>query len=424
VVSEPLEILLVGIGTQGDVLPLATLGAALKARGHDVTLVADAMHARLGAAAGLAFQASALPEPAAQAAAHPQLWHHRRGFRIVLDGFVLPALQPTYDYVVRRWDSRRKPLVVAGTTWALGPRIAHEKLKVPFVTLHLCPTNLRSNCLPPEFAGLRMTPAWPDFVKTLAWWLLDRAYLDPKVLPALNAFRRTLGLGDVDRVMQGWLHSPQAIIGLFPPWFAPPQPDWPAQTQLTGFVLPPDAVPLPPALEAFLDAGPAPLVFTFGSAIPPARRLFEQAATVCRRLGVRGVLLGHDASAPPAELPDGVRFFGYVPLGALLPRASALVHHGGIGTSALALRAGAPQLVLPIAFDQIDNATRLERLGVAAQLPWHSVNDGRLAHAIEAMLGSTSQREACVQHAERFAGDSGATEQSCHLIEAAAQARS
>src|SRR5581483_2119915 len=224
ILREPLDVILVGIGTQGDVAPVATLGAALKARGHGVTLVADALHERLAAAAGLAFHSSAPPGAALQAAANADLWHRRRGFPVVLDGFVLPAIAPTFGYVAERWRTRSRPLVVAGTTWALGPRIAHEKLGVPYVTLHLCPTNLRSNTLPPDFDDLHMTGAWPGFLKNLLWWLLDTAYLDRPVVPALNAFRRTLGRPGVGGVMHRWLHSPGSVVCLFAPWFAPPQP--------------------------------------------------------------------------------------------------------------------------------------------------------------------------------------------------------
>ncbi len=400
----PIDVVLVAAGTQGDVAPVAALGRALKARGHAVTLVADAMHARH--AHELDFHPAAPPEHALAAAADPRLWHYARGYRVVLGGFVLPAIAPTYAYVAERWAKRQRALVVAGTTWALGPRIAHENLGVPYATLHLCPVNLRSNRAPPLFRGLRMTGAWPSFVKDLVWWLLDRAYLDGPVLPTLNAFRERLGLPTVRRVMHRWLHSPQAVLGLFPETFAPPQPDWPEHTQLTGFVFPTEHAPLSPELAAFLDAGPPPVVFSLGSALTPARTLAPLAAEVCRQLGVRGVLLGHEA--PSADLPDSVRYFGYVPLGELLPRAAALVHHGGIGTTALALRAGTPQLAMPMAFDQFDNADRMTRLGAGATLDWLHVTAPRLTRALSRMLGGSRPPPFATPDA---------TAQSCELIE-------
>ena len=61
--------------------------------------------------------------------------------------------------------------------------------------------------------------------------------LDPTVVPALNEWRRELGLPPVTRVFSDWIHSPQRVIGLFPDWFGNPQPDWPAAVRLTGFPL-------------------------------------------------------------------------------------------------------------------------------------------------------------------------------------------
>jgi UDP:flavonoid glycosyltransferase YjiC (YdhE family) len=88
----------------------------------------------------------------------------------------------------------------------------------------------------------------------------------------------------------------------------------------------------------------------------------------CRRLGRRGLLLSRYRDQLPADLPPGVRHFDYVPLSRVLPRAAALVSHGGIGTLSQALAAGIPQLIMPLGFDQFDNAARLGRLGVAATL--------------------------------------------------------
>ena len=88
------------------------------------------------------------------------------------------------------------------------------------------------------------------------------------IAPALNAYRAELGLAPVSRIFRSWIHSPQRVIGLFPEWFFPPQPDWPAQIRLTGFPLFDEAGlhPLDPGLDAFLAAGDPPIAFTPGSA--------------------------------------------------------------------------------------------------------------------------------------------------------------
>jgi UDP:flavonoid glycosyltransferase YjiC (YdhE family) len=127
---------------------------------------------------------------------------------------------------------------------------------------------------------------------------------------------------------------------------------------------------LPPALETFLAAGPPPLVFTLGSsAVGAAGRFYHESAAAAARLGARAVLLtGGFAANQPARVPDGVLVVDRAPHQLLFPRARAVVHQGGAGTTAQALRAGSPMLVVPHSHDQPDNAYRVARLGVARTL--------------------------------------------------------
>src|SRR5262249_33834850 len=137
----------------------------------------------------------------------------------------------------------------------------------------------------------------------------------------------------------------------------------------------------------FLTDGEPPVVFTPGTGNRHARDFFAAAADACVRLGRRGLFLTRFAEQLPAQLPDGVRHFAWVPLSKLLPHASALVHHGGIGTSAAALAAGIPQVVMPFSHDQPDNAARLERLGVARPLPVRRFRGPALAAELGQLLG-------------------------------------
>ena len=170
--------------------------------------------------------------------------------------------------------------------------------------------------------------------------------------------------------LRDWWLSPQLVIGLFPDWFAPPQPDWPPQTLLSGFPLydGAQATALPAAVTDFLRAGSPPIVFTPGSAMRHGKSFFRTAVDVCQLLERRGILLTQYREQLPAALPESVRCFGFLPMGQLLPHCAAIVHHGGIGTTAQGLAAGMPQLIMPMAFDQPDNAARAVRLGVARSI--------------------------------------------------------
>src|SRR5690606_3222482 len=119
---------------------------------------------------------------------------------------------------------------------------------------------------------------------------------------------------------------PDLVLGLFPDWYAAPQPDWPPNLVLTGFPLADvdEAPRLAPEIEAFLRAGDPPVVFTIGTGMAFGRRFFEASAEACRRLGRRGILLTKFADQVPDALPEGVARFEYAPFEPLLPRAAAL----------------------------------------------------------------------------------------------------
>jgi UDP:flavonoid glycosyltransferase YjiC (YdhE family) len=159
-----------------------------------------------------------------------------------------------------------------------------------------------------------------------------------------------------------------------------------------------DAVrPPDPALERFLAAGEAPILFTPGSANMWAREFFAAALDACRRLGRRAVFATHFPEQLPADLPDSVACFDYIPFSRLFPRCAAVVHHGGIGTTSQALAAGVPQLVMPMAHDQPDQAQRLAAFGVGDSLPPARFRGPAVAEKLGALLASPAVASACAE---------------------------
>lgn len=200
-------------------------------------------------------------------------------------------------------------------------------------------------------------------------------------------------------------------IGLFPGWFGhldgAPQP---------GFVMMETGLlpGLPVDLEEFLQAGPSPVIFMPGSFMRGAGNFFRHSLAACEALGLRAVFLTPYPEQLPA-LPATIRHYRYVPLRHLLPRASAVVHHGGIGTAAESLRAGTPQLVSPLFFDQLDNASRLKALGVGEVLPPGSYEPNALSEKLAALLESQGTKKACAGFAARF--DDAGTDRTCDMAE-------
>jgi rhamnosyltransferase subunit B len=220
-----------------------------------------------------------------------------------------------------------------------------------------------------------------------------------------------------------WWNSTEGVLGMFPEWYAPPQPDWPPNVRLTQFPLwdEPDSHPMEPELETFLAAGGRPVVFTPGTANVQAADFFATAVEVCRQVPCRGLLLTRFDEQVPARLPPSVRHQTYAPFGQLLPRAAAIVHHGGIGTLAQALRAGIPQLIVPLSHDQPDNARRLSRFGVGDCLPPAQFKVPAATAILRRLLDSDEVASACAKLAGRFEGVDPFAE-SCHAIEQLASA--
>jgi rhamnosyltransferase subunit B len=193
-------------------------------------------------------------------------------------------------------------------------------------------------------------------------------------------------------------------IGLFPDWFAAV----PGIAQ-TGFAMLGDDVipPLSRELEAFLGAGPRPVIFTPGSFMRDAAAFFQQSLAACEQLGLRAVFLTPYREQVPTELPGYACHVQYAPLQRLAPRCAAIVHHGGIGTLAQGLKAGIPQLVTPLFFDQPDNAARLEALGVGESICPDACGARAITAKLRELLGSETVRQNCARVSALFGNQDG-----------------
>src|SRR5688572_11124750 len=385
-----MDFLLATIGSHGDVHPFVGLGVRLRERGHRVRLITNGHFAPLVRAAGIDFIELGTADEYLSLAKNPDLWSLRKAFKAVFGevGRLLPAL---YDAIERNLTDET---VVASSSLCLGARVAEDKLGFPHATIHLAPAVLRSVHAPPKLPGFTM-PRWvPHAWQRALWNLLDAKMIDPFIAPAVNGMRAKLGLPPVRQILRDWWHAPRLTIGMWPQWFAPPPPDWPAQLRTTGFPLFDERgiTPMSDELLEFLDAGKPPVAFTPGSAMFNGAKFFGAAVDTCVRTGVRGILLTRHRDHLPRDLPKDVIHVDYAPFSELLPRLAALVHHGGIGTSAQAMASGVRQLVATFTHDQPDNAARMRRLGIARTMPAPRLTGRRGARALREVLDSDETR--------------------------------
>lgn len=412
-----MSFLLTPVGTLGDLNPYLGLGRELKDRGHRVAIVTTPSHLAMVNNAGLEFVPVDTVRKFKDFQHNPDIWHRTRGWKLALKWGAVGQMRQLYQIIADRYVPGQT--VVVGPGMAFGARIAQERLGVPFATLHLEPDKFRSCHHSPLMPPPLVLDDWvPRISKRCQLWVADTFFVDPLIAPQVNAFRAELGLSPVRRLVDRWWHSSQRVIGMFPGWYCRPQPDWPRQAVLTGFPLwdIQSASPVPRDVARFLDEGEPPIVFTLGSENPHVERFFEAAVQCCQLLGRRGLLVTKHRERLPSPLPDGVRCFDYVPFNWLLPRVAAIVHHAGIGTVALALAAGIPQLAVPLSFNQPDDAARVVRLGVGASITPSRLQGPALARKLGRLLSSPETLARCREMAARL-HDNHAIEDTCDLLE-------
>ncbi len=390
----PLDILLIPLGSAGDVYPFVGLGKQLSARGHRVRVATGAYFEQVVRQAGLEFCELGTEEEFLEALRNPDLWHPRRGFRTVCEKMLIPGMERVYE-MLTHVVGERSPVVVCPLT-CFGARIARETLGIRVVTVHLQPAVFRSQYEAPYLPPLVMGPGVPAWLKRWQFWLVDVAMIDRYLRGPLNEFRSRLGLAPVRRVFDRWVHSPDGVIAMFPEWYAAHQPDWPPGTRLTGFPLWDEPeVPLTPDLEEFLAGGSPPIVFTPGSANVYGSEFFREAADACKQLGRRALFCTKFPEQLPAELPATVKHVAFAPFSTLLPRTAALCHHGGIGTTSQAIAAGVPQLIMPLSHDQPDNAARVRRLQLGDYLWPKQFRSAQVAAQLGRLISSEQVAAQC-----------------------------
>jgi UDP:flavonoid glycosyltransferase YjiC (YdhE family) len=378
-----MHVILATLGTDGDVFPHLGLGAALRARGHRVTLAAPETYRARAAALGIEFCPLVTAAEVGRMLADPDLWHPLRSGRMMArwGGPMVPR-----QYEALAGLAAQPGSVLVANPGVLAARLVQEKLGTPTASLLLQPGLLPSSTGPPEMPGGLTIPDWlPHPLRGLYWLGVDAAGY-ALVARSLNRVRVGLGLPPVRRLFRWWL-SPELVIGLFPRWYAAPQPDWPPQLRLAGFGRFDGARgELPEDVRRFCAEGPPPIAFTLGTGMRHAAGFFHTAVAACAALGARGLLLTKYPDVLPARLPPGVRHCAFAPFRRLLPLCAAVVHHGGVGTTAAALEAGCPQLVLPHAWDQPDNAARVVKLGAGLTLGPRRRGRGHLSRALARLM--------------------------------------
>lgn len=400
------KIVITAPGSLGDVNPMLAIAKALTEAGHEVLFLAAERYLHLAERAGLESKALVDEEQFARFAANPKLWHPRHGAKLIFREVVADFLKKHFQWL-EQYCVPGETVLVSHILDFAGRVYRDLHPETTFISALPAPALLRSTTEPPRLSHYfweRWYPAsWMPLAYRAADWWIDRIGAKQ-----INAMRTEIGLPPIKRMIDRWWWSPDLVLCMFPEWFSIPPGELLSQMELTGFPLADSARFVAPQIKLTIekivaDSGSdGPIVFAPGTAHHHAKAFLTSANEACRILKRRGVLISTDSSQFPDRLAPGVVAAEYLPFSELLPHARAIVHHGGVGTTSQALRAGVPQVVVPMAFDQFDNAERTERLGCGSWLPMRRVNTSRLTKALDELQGKSQN---CKQIALRLSSE-------------------
>ncbi len=383
------RIILTTIGSFGDLHPKIAIAFELRKRGHDVVFATHKEYQDKIEALGFEFHRmrpdnTALNDPEEMA----RMMDLKTGTEYVIKNWVCANLRETYTDLM---DSAKDADFIITGEGVVAARLVAEKLGIPWAFAVLQPASFLSvydpSVLPvlPFLAKLRGLGSIANRGIIQLSKVMSKSWAEP-----IHQLRHELGLPPLaGNPFIDDKYSPYLVLAVFSSAFAKPQPDWAANTAITGFTFydgSEGGADLTSELEQFLDAGEPPIVFTLGSAAVMAPgRFYQESIQAAKHLNRRAVLLiGKNAS--PENLSDDIIAVNYVPYSQIFPRACVIVHQGGIGTTAQALRAGRPTLVMPYSHDQPDNAARVERLGTSRTISRKHYTAVRVARQLRDLL--------------------------------------
>ncbi|HSY22947.1 MAG TPA: glycosyltransferase [Polyangiaceae bacterium] len=405
-----MRIVLTALGTVGDVAPMLRIAEALEAGGARTLVFVNPFFEAHARSLGLSVRAVGEPWDPEQIARDPQLYDPSHVFRQVF----VPPIEAEFRAIGEALAESPTAGVVSHF-WCFGGVLAAEARRVPWAAVSLAPIAWLSVRDPSQIAAF---PIPPWILRSVIRWLVRPRTLE-LYEPHVQRAARALGLPELPNRYWGMQTRAALNVGLWSPSWRAPAADDPTNARIVGFpavarnvaalVGAPGAsdpgARLPPPIESFLREASAEggaVVMGMGSVPSVSEPLYREAARACVALGRRALLVGASENLD-AEFGPTIRTAAAVPYAAVFPRASVVLHHGGVGSMTAGLRAGRPAIAMPFANDQFDNAARLERLGAGIALPQRRALHGGLRAAIARCLASRTMAAKAAAVARKLA---------------------
>ena len=405
-----MRIVLAGFGTRGDVQPMVALAQALSDRGHSCSVFVPPNIAEWVTSFGLDTTPVGMD--------YEKLSHAVSTGRL-LD--VLGALPDLRAEVARQGEAieaaaSQADVIVGASVLAGGSSLA-DRFGIPYVFFAFSPSLIPSREHPSPAVTKIDTPRW---MNPLLWvvneWIWRWLLRSP-----INRQRRAWKLAPIREFWPALLGE-RTVIATEPTLapLAPPLRPMPRLVQ-TGAIFLPEASDVSAETERFLASGSPPVFIGFGSmGDRNPRRTAERLLEAVRLAGVRALVSRGWAGLHLERAPERVLFIGPEPHGKLFPRVAAVMHHGGSGTTHVAMKSGVPQIVMPHLLDQYYWAYHVRRIGIGLELRERFSLDARaIAGAFRRCVDDGALREAARRQAGMTRLDG--LDRAVEIVESAAQ---
>ncbi|MHB8542700.1 MAG: glycosyltransferase [Leptospirales bacterium] len=411
------RIVLTTFGSLGDLFPFLAMAIALKERGHQVVVVTNSFHRERVESSGIEFVSLRPDIDLENGPLVRQILSPGKGLEFLVRDILMPAIRDSYADLFP--VAAGADLLVTHPITFAGPVVA-RKLGLPWASVVLSPLSFLSAHDPVVTSGLPVFQSVRKLGVGVNGMLIRILKgLTERWTRPLRALERTIGLLPGPHPMFEGQHSPELVLALFSPLLASARADWPQQTLVTGFVFQEDPSGLDTDLVAFLKDGPPPVVFTLGSSlVKDPGSFYEESFRAIDSLGCRAVLVGESLGSGSVSRRQSSRILSvpYAPHGSLFPRASLIVHQGGIGTLAQAMKSGKPMIVVPHSYDQSDNAFRAVGTGVARSIPVRQYRAPEVARVLKIVMDDQRLSENARKIGNRIECENG-IETACNALE-------
>jgi rhamnosyltransferase subunit B len=424
---DKMKVVFVGFGSLGDVVPLLAVAERMKHK-HDVVFLANEYFRDFIERRAVAFHSIGnIADQLSAKESEQSSGETKEGRAHRFDRIIGRSFERAYRYLEHLVQSGARPVVISHGN--LSPAIfACEAFNLPTVMTYYSPSHIPHNDEDAiQFFSFQGKNAW--FLRHIEipfkkW--KQRVHFDVK--DRYNEYRVKCGLPPAPGLLRSIWYSTfrkraklgariSKRIALLPDWFCEPIDKKLADVKFVGFAFLDSPAAVNQDLEAFLSEHPRPVVFTPGTAVEDVREFCALIIPICRKLGSPGIFVSRHGKAAFDALPKvadvPLFFLDHAEFDTLLPKARCLIHHGGIGTVAQAVRAGIPQIVRPRMYDQPANGLRVMLFGLGGSLaPAHFTPD-TVARALFHIENSPLHKERIPYYSNLVQQQSGA--QNCAL---------